>query len=107
MECIAEQETLIAPFNDIGTTTAILEKHKDEIGAVICEPVQRVLDPKPAFLRGLREACDAFEVPLIFDEIAAGFRIAPGGAQELYNVTPDLCCLGKIIAGGEATRARD
>jgi glutamate-1-semialdehyde 2,1-aminomutase len=58
------------------------------------------------FLQGLREACDAIEVPLIFDEIAAGFRIAPGGAQELYGVTPDLCCLGKIIAGGKQDRFR-
>lgn len=74
---------------------------------MICEPVQRVLDPKPEFLQGLREVCDTLEVPLIFDEIAAGFRISPGGAQELYGVTPDLCCLGKIIAGGGTTRARD
>lgn len=93
-------ETLIVPFNDLKTTTEIIERHHDELAGVILEPVQRVLAPQPGFLEGLREVTRQFEVPLIFDEIVTGFRLAYGGAQEYYGVEPDLCAIGKVIGGG-------
>ena len=95
-----QDEVLIAPFNDIETTTAIIERHHDEIGGVIVEPFQRLLPPKPGFLQGLREITEHYQIPLIFDEVVTGFRFGYGGAQEFYGVTPDLCSLGKAVAGG-------
>ena len=95
-----EDEMLIAPFNDIETTLKIIESYKDVIGGVIVEPFQRLIPPKPGFLQGLREITEHHEIPLIFDEIVTGFRFAYGGAQEYYNVTPDICTLGKAVAGG-------
>lgn len=95
-----EGEVLIAPFNDIETTSAIIERYHDELGGVIVEPFQRLLTPKPGFLQGLRDVTQQFGIPLIFDEIVTGFRFAYGGAQEFYGVTPDLCTLGKVVAGG-------
>lgn len=91
---------LIAPFNDLETTAAILEEHHDELAGVIVEPFQRVLPPKPGFLQGLREATAPYGIPLIFDEVVTSFRFAYGGAQEFYGVTPDLCALGKAVGGG-------
>jgi glutamate-1-semialdehyde 2,1-aminomutase len=91
---------LIAPFNDIETTSAIVERYHDEIGGVIVEPFQRLLTPLPGFLEGLRELTKEYEVPLIFDEVVTGFRFSYGGAQEYYGVTPDLCALGKAVGGG-------
>ena len=91
---------LIAPFNDIETTTGIIEHNHDELAGVIVEPFQRTIPPAPGFLEGLREVTDTYEIPLIFDEIITGFRFAYGGAQEYYGVTPDLCTLGKAVAGG-------
>ena len=93
-------EILVAPFNDIDATTAIIEQHHDELAGVIVEPFQRVIPPVPGFLKGLREVTRRYEMPLIFDEIVTGFRFAYGGAQEYYQVTPDLCTLGKAVAGG-------
>ena len=98
-ECLV-QEVLIAPFNDLERTAAILETHHDELGAVIIEPFQRALSPVPGFLQGLREATAHYGIPLIFDEVVTGFRFAYGGAQEHYGVVPDLAALGKIIGGG-------
>ena len=95
-----EDEVLIAPFNDLDTATAIIEKHHDELGAVIVEPFQRLLPPKPGFLQGLRDVTAQYGIPLIFDEVVTGFRFAYGGAQEFYGVQPDMCSLGKVIAGG-------
>ena len=95
-----EDEMLIAPFNDIETTSKIIESYKGVIGGVIVEPFQRLIPPKPGFLQGLREITEHHEIPLIFDEIVTGFRFAYGGAQEYYNVTPDICTLGKAVAGG-------
>ena len=95
-----EGEMLIAPFNDIETTSAIIERHHDELGGVIVEPFQRLLPPEPGFLEGLRDVTHQYEIPLIFDEVVTGFRFSYGGAQEYYGVTPDLCTLGKAIAGG-------
>jgi glutamate-1-semialdehyde 2,1-aminomutase len=93
-------EMLIAPFNDIETTSSIIQERHDELAGVIVEPFQRLLPPRPGFLQGLREVTQQYEIPLIFDEIVTGFRFAYGGAQEYYGVTPDLCTLGKIAAGG-------
>ena len=93
-------EVLIAPFNDIERTTAIIESYHDELGGVIVEPFQRNIPPVPGFLQGLRDVTRHYEVPLIFDEVVTGFRLAYGGAQEYYGVTPDLCSLGKVIGGG-------
>jgi glutamate-1-semialdehyde 2,1-aminomutase len=95
-----EGDVLIAPFNDIETTSAIIERHHDELGGVIVEPLQRIIPPKPGFLQGLRDVTSQYGVPLIFDEIVTGFRFAYGGAQEYYGVVPDLCTLGKAVAGG-------
>ena len=93
-------EVLIAPFNDIETTSAIIERYHDELGGVIVEPFQRIIPPKPGFLQGLREVTLQYGIPLIFDEIVTGFRFSYGGAQEYYGVTPDLTALGKAVAGG-------
>ena len=95
-----EDEVLIAPFNDVEMATAIIEQHHDELGAVIVEPFQRLLPPKPGFLQGLRDVTAQYGIPLIFDEVVTGFRFAYGGAQEFYGVRPDMCSLGKVIAGG-------
>jgi glutamate-1-semialdehyde 2,1-aminomutase len=91
---------LVAPFNDLATTVSIMERHRDDVAAVIVEPLSRMLEPVPGFLEGLREATRRLGVVLIFDEVVTGFRVAYGGAQELYGVVPDLACYGKIIGGG-------
>ena len=97
----AVQETvLVAPYNDIETTAALIEQHHDELAAVIVEPVQRTIAPRDGFLAGLREVTERFGVPLVFDEVVTGFRLAYGGAQEAYGVTPDLAAIGKIVGGG-------
>jgi glutamate-1-semialdehyde 2,1-aminomutase len=81
-------DTLIAPFNDVETTIGILEKHQDELAAVIIEPLHRTIQPQGVFLAVLRQATAQFEIPLIFDEVVTGSRLGLGGAQELYGVTP-------------------
>jgi glutamate-1-semialdehyde 2,1-aminomutase len=95
-----ESTMLIAPFNDLDATAAIVERHHDELAGVIVEPFQRLLPPRPGFLAGLRELTARHGVPLIFDEVVTSFRLAYGGAQEYYGVTPDLCALGKAVGGG-------
>jgi glutamate-1-semialdehyde 2,1-aminomutase len=92
-------EMLIAPFNDLEAVASLLSEH-DDIAAIIAEPLQRIIPAQPGFLQGLRDLCDKHGVLLIFDEIVTGFRLAYGGAQERYGVTPDICTLGKIIGGG-------
>ncbi|MEM9781469.1 MAG: aminotransferase class III-fold pyridoxal phosphate-dependent enzyme, partial [Pseudomonadota bacterium] len=92
-------EMLIAPFNDLDATAALLDAHAD-IAAIIVEPLQRIIPAVPGFLSGLRALCDRHGVMLIFDEIVTGFRLAYGGAQERYGVIPDICTLGKVIGGG-------
>ena len=91
---------LVAPFNDLAATTQLVEPIAERIAAIIVEPVQRALLPKPGFLEGLRALCDRIGAILVFDEVVTGFRVALGGAQELFNVTPDLCSLGKLVGGG-------
>ncbi len=95
-----EGEMLIAPFNDIETTSDIIQRYHEELAGVIVEPFQRLIPPVPGFLQGLRDVTEQYEIPLIFDEVVTGFRLAYGGAQEYYGVTPDLCTLGKACAGG-------
>jgi glutamate-1-semialdehyde 2,1-aminomutase len=91
---------LIAPFNDLETAASIIEANHNDLAGVIVEPFQRLLAPVPGFLEGLREVTARFEIPLIFDEVVTSFRFAYGGAQEFYGVVPDLCSLGKAVAGG-------
>jgi glutamate-1-semialdehyde 2,1-aminomutase len=93
-------EMLIAPFNDADAAVSLIEANRDEIGGVIVEPMQRLLPPKPGFLQAVRDVTAKHDIPLIFDEIVTGFRLAWGGAQEYYGVVPDICALGKIIGGG-------
>ncbi len=95
---VADQ-MLIAPYNDLAAVEALLTEH-DDVAAIIAEPLQRIIPPVPGYLQGLRDLCDRHGVLLIFDEIVTGFRLAYGGAQERYGVTPDICTLGKIIGGG-------
>jgi glutamate-1-semialdehyde 2,1-aminomutase len=91
---------LVAPYNDLATTEALIDTHHDELAAVIIEPYQRTIPPAPGFLEGLRRATQRHGVPLVFDEIVTGFRFAYGGAQEFYKVVPDLAAFGKVVAGG-------
>src|SRR5687767_9592271 len=96
-------ETVVAPFNDPDILAAILEAHRDEIAAIIVEPVQfniGVVPPKPGFLERLRELADEHGIVLIFDEVKTGVVLAWGGAYEYFGVKPDLFCLAKSIGGG-------
>jgi glutamate-1-semialdehyde 2,1-aminomutase len=95
-----EDEVLIAPYNDLATVEGIVATHADELAAVIIEPFQRLIPPQPGFLSGLREITRRHGVLLIFDEVVTGFRLAYGGAQQYYGVTPDIACVGKIVGGG-------
>ena len=96
------QNTLVAPYNDLEAVSQLFQRH-DDIAAVIVEPVAAnmgVVPPQPGFLEGLRDLTQASGALLVFDEVITGFRVAYGGAQELYGVMPDLTCLGKVIGGG-------
>jgi len=94
------EEVLIAPYNDLKTTKRIIEQHKDELACVIIEPLQRCTPPVQGFLEGIREITREKGILLIFDEVVTGFRLAYGGAQEYYGVTPDLAAFGKAMGGG-------
>ena len=91
---------LVAPYNDAQTVERIVTEHRDALAAIIVEPVQRIIPAKPEFLQALRRICDETGVLLIFDEVVTGFRLAYGGAQAHYGVTPDLASFGKVIGGG-------
>lgn len=96
-------DTLVAPFNDLGAVEEIFAQYGDEIAAIIVEPVPAnmgVVLPKPGYLEGLRRLTSRHGAVLIFDEVLSGFRVAPGGAAELYGVTPDVVTLGKVMGGG-------
>ena len=93
-------EMLIAPFNDIEVVGSMIREHKNELAGVIVEAFQRIIPPAPGFLQALRKMTAEHGIPLIFDEVVTGFRLAYGGAQEYYGVTPDICTLGKVIGGG-------
>lgn len=97
------QHTVSLPYNDLDGLKKFMEKVGNEVAAVIVEPVAAnmgVVLPKTGFLQGIRELCDRYGSLLIFDEVITGFRLAPGGAQQYFNIMPDLTCLGKIIGGG-------
>lgn len=97
------KDTLLAPYNDLEAVKNLVDANKDEIAALILEPVPGNMGlclPNPGYLQGLRDICTAEGIVLIFDEVMTGFRLAKGGAQELFGVTPDLTTLGKIIGGG-------
>jgi glutamate-1-semialdehyde 2,1-aminomutase len=97
------KDTLLAAYNDIENVKALFASNKNEIAAIIIEPVagnMGCVPPNEGFLQALRQVCDANEALLIFDEVMTGFRLAKGGAQELYNIKADIVCFGKVIGGG-------
>jgi glutamate-1-semialdehyde 2,1-aminomutase len=94
------EEVVVAPFNDLAAVESLLNQHGKEIAAIIVEPFQRLIPPKPGFLEGLRKLTEQQGIVLIFDEVVTGFRFAYGGAQAYYGVTPDLATFGKVIGGG-------
>ncbi|MFN6565749.1 glutamate-1-semialdehyde-2,1-aminomutase [Nostoc minutum NIES-26] len=99
----ATSSTLTAPFNDLEAVKALFEENRDEIAGVILEPVvgnAGFITPDAGFLEGLRELTQEHGALLVFDEVMTGFRIAYGGAQEKFGITPDLTTLGKVIGGG-------
>jgi glutamate-1-semialdehyde 2,1-aminomutase len=96
-------DTLVAPFNDVGALEAVASAHGPDLAAVIVEPVagnMGLVAPREGYLQALREITKRTGAVLIFDEVMTGFRLAIGGAQQLYGITPDMTCLGKIIGGG-------
>jgi glutamate-1-semialdehyde 2,1-aminomutase len=97
------QDTLTAPYNDLNAVQSLIDQNPDQIAAIIIEPVAGNMGcilPAEGYLQGLRKLCDEHNMVLIFDEVMTGFRLAPGGAQELYNIKADLVTYGKIIGGG-------
>lgn len=97
------KDTLVADFNDIDSVKNLIQKNRDEIAAIIIEPVAGNMGVVPAeksFLEELRQICESEKIVLIFDEVMTGFRVAKGGAQEIYNIQPDITTFGKIIGGG-------
>ena len=99
----AAGDTIVLPYNDLAPIREAFEANPEAIAAIIVEPIagnMGVVPPAEDFLQGLRDLCDEFGALLIFDEVISGFRVALGGAQELYGVMPDLTTLGKIIGGG-------
>ena len=96
-------DTLTAQYNDLESVRRILEENRNEIAAVILEPIagnMGCVPPVKGFLQGLRELCNQHGTLLVFDEVMSGFRVAPGGATELYGVQPDLTAFGKVIGAG-------
>ena len=99
----ATADTLSAPYNDLDAVVALFETHPEQVAAVIIEPVagnMGLVPPQPGFLQELRRLTKEQGTVLIFDEVMTGFRVAYGGAQALYGITPDLTCLGKVMGGG-------
>lgn len=97
------QDTLLANYNDLNSVRNLFESNKNQIAALIVEPVagnMGCVPPLPGFLEGLRTLCTENNSLLIFDEVMTGFRLAKGGVQELYNIKADIVCFGKVIGGG-------
>ena len=99
----AAKDTAVLPYNNLEAVRELFEREGEEFAALILEPVggnMGCVPPIDGYLEGLRELTERYGIVLIFDEVMTGFRLARGGAQELYGVTPDMTCLGKIIGGG-------
>jgi len=99
----AMKHTLVMPFNDLHSSESLIKRYRRKLAAVIVEPIMFNVGcalPKDGYLKGLKEITEANDVPLIFDEVISGFRVAPGGAQEYYGVKPDLATFAKAIANG-------
>ncbi len=97
------RHTLTAEFNDLDSVQTLIAENRGKIACIIIEPIagnMGTIPPRQGFLQGLRDLCNQEGIVLIFDEVMSGFRVAYGGAQELYGITPDLTTLGKIIGGG-------
>jgi glutamate-1-semialdehyde 2,1-aminomutase len=97
------KDTLLANYNDLESVRVLFEANKNEIAALIVEPVagnMGCIPPQPGFLEGLRQICSDNYTLLLFDEVMTGFRLAKGGVQELYNIKADIVCFGKVIGGG-------
>lgn len=97
------KNTILIPFNDYGAVTQLIDDQKEEIAAIIVEPVMGnigCIPPKEGYLNFLREITNENNIVLIFDEVITGFRLAEGGAQEYYGIKPDLVTMGKILGGG-------
>lgn len=97
------KDTLLAKYNDLENVIALIEANKGEIACIIIEPVagnMGCIPPKEGFLKGLRTMCSENGILLIFDEVMTGFRLAKGGAQELFGIAADIVCFGKVIGGG-------
>jgi glutamate-1-semialdehyde 2,1-aminomutase len=95
-----ESNVVVSCWNDVELTEEIVRAHRNELAAIICEPLQRALVAAPGFLKELRRIADENDVLLIFDEVVTGFRLALGGAQEKYGVIPDIAALGKAMSAG-------
>jgi glutamate-1-semialdehyde 2,1-aminomutase len=96
----AAADILVAPYNDLDTTAAIAEAHRHDLAAIIVEPLHRCTSPRLGFLAGLRRLATEHGALLVFDETVTGLRLAYGGAQAYYGVTPDLAAFGKALGGG-------
>lgn len=97
------KHTLTVEYNNLDSVANAFKQHPEDIACIIVEPVagnMNCIPPVDGFLQGLRDICDQYGALLIFDEVMTGFRVARGGAQEKYNIKPDLTCLGKVIGGG-------
>src|SRR5512140_1012113 len=97
------KHTLTVAYNDLAAVKEMASREGERIACIIVEPVagnMGCVPPAPGFLQGLRQICDQYGIVLILDEVMTGFRVAYGGAQQLYNIKPDLTCLGKVIGGG-------
>ncbi len=98
-----EENVIVGCFNDLDSAEQLIRRNADELAAVLAEPILAdagIIPPEPGFLEGLRRLCDDYGVLLIFDEVITGFRVSPGGAQELYGVIPDITCVAKAVGGG-------
>lgn len=91
---------LVCPYNDLETLRKIVAEHHADIAAIFTEPVQRIIPAEPGFLHGIREICDEYDILFVLDEVVTGFRLGYGGAQQWYDVKPDLSTHGKVVGGG-------
>jgi len=103
VEAAVASDLLVAQWNDVDAVESVLARHRDEVAAVLMEPIlcnSGVILPRPGYLEAVRDLCTRFGIVLIFDEIITGFRVGPGGAQGRLGVTPDLAVFGKAMASG-------